>query len=938
MFSFRVNWTPLPQEFVSGVLTGYIVRYRQAPNAFTGDVFVNISQPTTWEYRKLQVQTQYCVQVLGVTKYGSGPENYDGWVNVTTDVGAPTQPPPNIISYNTSSTSLEITWEALPEEFAKAPILGYRLSYRQAKEINARPIFLCQDELSYSLHNLTIFTNYCIQLSAFTRSGIGNKSDCVFGSTDEEAPGKPPANIAAYNTSSTSIGVSWDPVPEAFRQGVILGYRVYLTGTQQQAPGRRKRATSPNEIVSDTANLTTEFQGLEKYSNYCVQAVAYNRIGESNRTNATCVLTDEDVPSEGPTNFTGHNTSSTSLVIKWDQIPQEFIPGILLGYKIFYRRASEPSIPYETLTLPPKTLSKELTGLWTYTEYCVRVAGFTRKGDGNLTECLNIVTASGIPSAVPHPVSASSYESPHKITFSWQPLLQSEINGQLLGYKVEYQMVGVGGELVTDSEPLTVMVAPDENVFLLSNQSVYTSFRFKVAAVTTAGEGNFSEEVTGETCRCEKEVTTALQLSSLDKDGALTRIISNVIKETCKYCEEHGETELVIEYLTGNGDKEPELSFPVTATSVRGSQYSKYLPVIQVPGMLVIKRRETEEPGVYQKVVTSSIFDNWPIFVFAILTMMLAGIVIWILDSRKNRDDFPPSFIKGAGEGFWWSFITMTTVGYGDRCPKGVLARVFAIVWFLMGIIIFTFFGSAVAALMTVTVVNGGPTLKQTTNKISAVTNSSEYNLAVKTLNGKWEMGKSYDTAEKLVSALKSGETDAIFVDMYLPSKRTDLFNGTWFEVVQLVEADISHGIILRGEAMKMHKALEAFIAQNNVQSDYLSSGVEEKVSPPVQSNEATFFEVSSPYFMVTMIVVVSLLGCAIVCGLTYEILRRRKEKKQGPRGLSKRDKDALANELHEVVKTFRESFLAKMTAMKRKHRRQLQQVKPPNDVMTTRL
>ena len=86
-------------------------------------------------------------------------------------------------------------------------------------------------------------------------------------------------------------------------------------------------------------------------------------------------------------------------------------------------------------------------------------------------------------------------------------------------------------------------------------------------------------------------------------------------------------------------------------------------------------------------------------------------------------------------------------------------------------------------------------------------------------------LGKSYDTAEELVHALKSGETDAIFVDMYLPSKRSDLFNGTWFEVAQFVEVDISHGIVLRGEAMKMHKALEDFITQNNVQSNYLSSG-----------------------------------------------------------------------------------------------------------------
>lgn len=102
-----------------------------------------------------------------------------------------------------------------------------------------------------------------------------------------------------------------------------------------------------------------------------------------------------------------------------------------------------------------------------------------------------------VPSSVPHPVIASSYESPQKITFSWQPLPQSEINGQLLGYKVEYQMVAEGGELVTDSELLTEMVQPDKNFFVLNNQSVYTSFRFKVAVVTSAGEGNFSEEVTG---------------------------------------------------------------------------------------------------------------------------------------------------------------------------------------------------------------------------------------------------------------------------------------------------------------------------------------------------------------------------------------------------------------------------------------------------------
>ena len=98
------------------------------------------------------------------------------------------------------------------------------------------------------------------------------------------------------------------------------------------------------------------------------------------------------VPSKAPANLTGHNTSSVSLFIKWGTIPPEYIHGILIGYKIFYVRTSGSNIPYETLTLSPETLTTELTGLLKNTEYCVRVAGFTRRGDGNLTDCLNIAT------------------------------------------------------------------------------------------------------------------------------------------------------------------------------------------------------------------------------------------------------------------------------------------------------------------------------------------------------------------------------------------------------------------------------------------------------------------------------------------------------------------------------------------------------------------
>lgn len=43
---------------------------------------------------------------------------------------------------------------------------------------------------------------------------------------------------------------------------------------------------------------------------------------------------------------------------------------------------------------------------------------------------------------------------------------------------------------------------------------------------------------------------------------------------------------------------------------------------------------------------------------------------------------------------------------------------------------------------------------------------------------------------------------------------------------------------------------------------------------------------------------------------------------------LSARDKDVMARELHDFVKSFRDSFLVKFTSMKKKHKMQLEKFK----------
>ncbi|XP_078346251.1 uncharacterized protein LOC144631641 isoform X2 [Oculina patagonica] len=85
-----------------------------------------------------------------------------------------------------------------------------------------------------------------------------------------------------------------------------------------------------------------------------------------------------------------------------------------------------------------------------------------------------------------------------------------------------------------------------------------------------------------------------------------------------------------------------------------------------------------------------SFINGGQIIGLTLILTVISGVFIWILDSNKNPVDFPPSFIRGTWQGFWWAFVTMTTVGYGDTAPKSIPARLYSILWMLLGMVAFS--------------------------------------------------------------------------------------------------------------------------------------------------------------------------------------------------------------------------------------------------------
>ncbi|MEX6505422.1 transporter substrate-binding domain-containing protein [Jiella sp. M17.18] len=163
--------------------------------------------------------------------------------------------------------------------------------------------------------------------------------------------------------------------------------------------------------------------------------------------------------------------------------------------------------------------------------------------------------------------------------------------------------------------------------------------------------------------------------------------------------------------------------------------------------------------------VLSGVF-TWG-FVQAVLALAallgFVGLLFWLVERHDNPKEFGGTALRGIGSGFWFSAVTMTTVGYGDKAPRTKAGRVIALVWMFGAILIISTFTGMIASALTTDRLTGavsGPNDLPNVSVGSVPGSSSEGWLTAQHVGF-----QGYASVEAGLAALARGDIDAFVYD-----------------------------------------------------------------------------------------------------------------------------------------------------------------------------
>ncbi|XP_032308409.1 protein sidekick isoform X18 [Drosophila ananassae] len=474
--SVKVLWAP--PRFSNGILTGYTVRYQVKDRPETMKSVNLTADDTELTVEQLQATTHYWFEICAWTRVGSGTPK-----SATIQSGVePVLPhaPTSLALSNIEAFSVVLQFT--PGFDGNSSITKWKVEGQTAR--NMTWFTICEindpDAETLTVTGLMPFTQYRLRLSATNVVGSSRPSDATKDfQTIQARPKHAPFNVTVRAMSAQQLRVRWIPLQQTEWYGNPRGYNISYKPLEK-TPGAIRGVPRSVVIEDHTANSHV-LEGLEEWTVYEVRMNACNDVGCSRESGTAVERTREATPSYGPLDVQANATSSTTVVVRWGEVPKQHRNGQIDGFKVFYAAADRPGQPVLHKTIPSNsTFTTTLTELKKFVVYHVQVLAYTRLGNGALSappiRVQTFEDTPGVPSNVSFP----------DVTLTMARIIWDDPidpNGEIQAYQVTYTLNGSANLNYSREFP------PSDRTFRATQLLPEKYYSFSVTAKTRLGWG-----------------------------------------------------------------------------------------------------------------------------------------------------------------------------------------------------------------------------------------------------------------------------------------------------------------------------------------------------------------------------------------------------------------------------------------------------------------
>ncbi|XP_048405543.2 phosphatidylinositol phosphatase PTPRQ isoform X2 [Stegostoma tigrinum] len=429
--------------------------------------------------KNLDNNTEYYAFVTASTRLGDGGMKSN---NVTFRTSENSRIPEGTISYvNKSSTSVQVFWNLSSK--ATGYVQYYTIHYRNTSAVFTQNITdIDQTSLSENanvtilLINLAKFSHYEIWMTASNMLADEIQiSELIHVYTDEDVPSAPPLDLMIVNYTADSVLVSWKPSP--MPNGIVQFYSFKIIDN-----------TKESTYIMNTTALYHEasLTGFEPLHEYHISVSAFTKVGNGDQfSNVVIFKINESVP-DTIQNLQCNASSWQSVIVEWD--PPLKSDGMIINYALVFENYVQ--------TVADSDRVHTFSGLLSNTSYQFSVMAVSSVGRGESENCTVTTLLESVPSA-PKNLEIIGVQSTYVILKWTHPDI---IPGYLRLFRIIIQLRSALCMNWDTQGCLEAEKTQDHNIdndnytmeAIVHGLKKFRWYRFRVAASTNAGFGNYS--------------------------------------------------------------------------------------------------------------------------------------------------------------------------------------------------------------------------------------------------------------------------------------------------------------------------------------------------------------------------------------------------------------------------------------------------------------